>query len=76
VGTRGRDRDDLGAIDFAAIARACGGRGIRVETDAGFEHALRQALANDRPTVIHVALDRGWVHPDEPFAGTSSTDHA
>jgi acetolactate synthase-1/2/3 large subunit len=58
---------DLGPIDFAAVARACGARGIRVETDAAFELALRQALANDRPTVIHAALDRGWVHPDEPF---------
>ena len=58
---------DLGSIDFAAVARACGARGIRVETDGAFEQALRQALANDRPTVIQVDLDRGWVHPDEPF---------
>jgi len=58
---------DLGPIDFAAIARACGARGIRVETDAAFEQALRQALANDRPTVIQVALDRGWVSPDRPY---------
>jgi acetolactate synthase-1/2/3 large subunit len=58
---------DLGSIDFAAIARACGARGIRVETDAAFEQALRQALANDRPTVIQVALDRGWMTPDEPY---------
>src|SRR5262245_55647817 len=63
---------DLGPVDFAAIARACGARGIRVETDAAFEQALRQAMANDRPTVIQVALDRGWVHPDQPFAGTSA----
>jgi acetolactate synthase I/II/III large subunit len=59
---------DLGPIDFAAIARACGARGIRVETDSAFEQAVRQALANDRPTVIQVALDRGWVSPDQPFA--------
>jgi len=58
---------DLGPIDFAAIARAIGARGIRVETDAAFEQALRQAMANDRATVIQVAIDRGWVHPDEPF---------
>ena len=25
---------------------------------------------NDRTTVIQVALDRGWVHPDQPFAGS------
>ncbi|HZC31804.1 MAG TPA: thiamine pyrophosphate-dependent enzyme [Candidatus Bathyarchaeia archaeon] len=55
---------DLGPIDFAAIARACGARGIRVETNAAFEQAVRQALANDKPTVIQVALDRGWVSPD------------
>ena len=59
---------DLGPMDFAAIARACGGRGIRVETTAAFEAALRQAIANDRATVIQVALDRGWVAPDEPYA--------
>jgi acetolactate synthase-1/2/3 large subunit len=58
---------DLGAVDFAAIARACGARGIRVETNAAFEVAVRQALANDRATVIQVALDRGWVSPDQPF---------
>ena len=72
-GEDGAIATDLGPIDFAAIARACGGRGIRVETDAAFEQALRQAMANDRPTVIQVALDRGWVHPDEPFAGAPST---
>ncbi len=68
-GPDGAIATDLGSIDFAAVARACGARGIRVETDAAFEQALRQGLANDRPTVIQVALDRGWVHPDEPFAG-------
>ena len=48
-------------------ARACGARGLRVETAAAFEQALRQALANDRPTVIQATLDRGWVSPDRPF---------
>jgi acetolactate synthase I/II/III large subunit len=57
---------DLGPIDFAAIARACGARGVRVDTDEAFEPALRQALAGDRPTVIHLALDRRWVSVDEP----------
>jgi acetolactate synthase I/II/III large subunit len=72
-GPAGAIATDLGSIDFAAVARACGARGIRVETDAAFEQALRQALANDRPTVIQVALDRGWVHPDEPFASANLT---
>jgi acetolactate synthase-1/2/3 large subunit len=66
-GEAGAIATDLGPMDFAAIARACGARGIRVETDAAFEQAVRQALANDRPTVIQVALDRGWVSPDFPF---------
>jgi acetolactate synthase-1/2/3 large subunit len=67
-GAEGAIATDLGPMDFAAIARACGARGIRVETDSAFEQAVRQALANDRPTVIQVALDRGWVSPDLPFA--------
>ena len=57
---------ELGPIDFAAIARACGARGVRVDTDAGFEPALRQAMVSDRPTVIQLALDRAWVSPDKP----------
>jgi acetolactate synthase-1/2/3 large subunit len=57
---------DLGPVDFAAIARACGARGARVDDDAGFEPALRQALAADRPTVIQLSLDRRWVSPDQP----------
>ena len=63
---------DLGAVDFAAIARACGARGIRGETDAAFEQAVRQAMANDRSTVIQVALDRDWVHPDGPGPSASA----
>jgi len=55
---------DLGPVDFAAIARACGARGIRVERDADFEPALRAALAADRSTVIQLTLDRRWVSVD------------
>ena len=51
---------DLGPIDFAAAARALGARGARVDDDSGFETALRQALVSDRPTVIHLVLDRRW----------------
>ena len=57
---------DLGSIDFAAVARAVGARGARVDTDDTFEPALRQALAADRPTVIQLALDRRWVSVDQP----------
>ena len=56
---------DLGPVDFAAIARACGARGVRVERDADFEPALRAALVADRATVIQVALDRAWLSIDQ-----------
>ncbi len=56
---------ELGPLDFAAVARACGARGVRVEHDAEFEPALRAALAADRATVIQVALDRAWLSIDQ-----------
>jgi acetolactate synthase I/II/III large subunit len=57
---------DLGPVDFAAIARAMGARGVRVDTDADFEGALRQALATmDRPSVLQLPLDRRWVSIDD-----------
>jgi len=46
-------------------ARACGARGVRVDTDAAFEPALRTALAASGPTVIQLALDRRWVSVDD-----------
>jgi acetolactate synthase-1/2/3 large subunit len=57
---------DLGPIDFAAVARGLGARGVRVDRDAEVEPALRQALAEERSTVIQLALDRAWVSVDEP----------
>ena len=60
---------DLGPLDFAAAARACGARGVHVENDAAFEGALRTALAASGPTVIQVSLDRRWVSVDHPATG-------
>ena len=57
---------ELGSVDFAAIARACGARGARVERDGDFEPALRAALAADRTTVIQIALDKAWLSIDQP----------
>jgi acetolactate synthase-1/2/3 large subunit len=56
---------ELGPVDFAAIARACGARGVRVEKDADFEAALRAALAADRTSLIQLSLDRRWVSVDD-----------
>ena len=57
---------DLGPLDVAAIAEGFGARGRRVDDEAEFEALLREALAADRPTVIHLPLDRSWVSVDRP----------
>jgi acetolactate synthase-1/2/3 large subunit len=61
---------ELGPVDFAGIGRALGARGVRVERDADLEAALRQALVEERSTVIQLTLDRAWVSVDQP-AGLS-----
>ena len=44
-------------VDYAAMARACGARGINVESAAALGPALQEALAADLPTVIQVAME-------------------
>ena len=48
------------AAPMRAGARACGARGIRADTDAAFESALRQALGAEGPTLIHLIVDPSW----------------
>jgi acetolactate synthase-1/2/3 large subunit len=48
---------DLFNPDFAALARAYGWHAHRVDATAGFEPAFVEALAADRPTLIHMKLD-------------------
>jgi acetolactate synthase-1/2/3 large subunit len=61
---------ELGAIDFAAVARAHGALGITVTQDASFEPALREAITSRQPSVIHVTVDRGWHSVDDnPVSG-------
>jgi acetolactate synthase-1/2/3 large subunit len=57
---------ELGTVDWAAIARGFGARGVKVEKDAEFEPALRAALAADRATVLQLTLDKRWVSVDQP----------
>jgi acetolactate synthase-1/2/3 large subunit len=54
----------LGAIDFAAVARASGAHGVRIDRDADFEPALVSALASGQTTVLHLDIDPRWVTPD------------
>ena len=56
---------ELGPTDLAAVARGLGARGVRVERDVDVEPALRQALVEERSTVIQLALDRAWVSIDQ-----------
>jgi acetolactate synthase-1/2/3 large subunit len=48
---------DLYNPDFAALARAYGWRATKVEATAQFEPAFADALAAQRPTLIHLRLD-------------------
>jgi len=50
---------DLAETDYAAIARAMGCKGVRVEDPAALGAVFRQAMAErDRPTVIDVVVTR------------------
>ena len=44
-------------VDYAAMARACGARGVNVESADALGPALQEALGADLPTVIQVAME-------------------
>ena len=56
---------DLGAIDFAAVARAHGALGFTVSEEDAFLPAFREAITSRQPSVIHVAVDRAWLSVNE-----------
>jgi acetolactate synthase-1/2/3 large subunit len=43
--------------DYAAMARACGARGVMIESAADLGPALREALASNLPTVIQAPME-------------------
>ncbi len=49
---------DAPATDFAAIGRAYGGHGVRVQNASELEHACREALARDTFTLIEAVIDK------------------
>jgi acetolactate synthase-1/2/3 large subunit len=49
--------------DFAALARAYGAHGARVETTAQFAPAFEEALAAGRPALLHLILDPEAITP-------------
>jgi benzoylformate decarboxylase len=48
---------ELGGIDFTAMASALGCVTHRIEHPAQFRDAITKALADDRPTLLHVVVD-------------------
>lgn len=81
IATRFRDSrtGEIVSTDFAALARAMGADGYRVERDGDFEQALETAVRSGRPAVIDVPVladehpvgTGGWVLPPlRPFAPT------
>lgn len=48
---------DLTNPDFAALAKAYGGHGERVETTEEFAPAFERALASGKPAILHCLLD-------------------
>jgi acetolactate synthase-1/2/3 large subunit len=54
---------------FAEVARVFGAHGIRVEPE-GLDEAVREALVEDRPTVIEVPIPT-WVPPFQVYPRTS-----
>jgi acetolactate synthase-1/2/3 large subunit len=47
----------LGEVDFAALARSLGARGVTVRDEQEFTPALTNALQADQPTVLHLRVD-------------------
>ena len=50
--------NDFLDVDYAAVARAIGAEGIRVEEASGLERAIRQALTCGRAALVDVRIDR------------------
>ncbi len=63
------DACDFQPVDHAAIARACGLHGVRIEDPADFAPALKAALRADRTTVIDVLSDPDAHPPITVFEG-------
>lgn len=63
------------AVDHAAIARACGCEGVRVERADDFAPALEAALAGGGVTVIDVVTDERAHPPISVFQGKTTLDY-
>ncbi len=66
---------DFEAVDHAAIARACGCAGVRIEKPADFLPALTEALGRDTLTVIDVVTDQRAYPPITGFEGKDALNY-
>jgi acetolactate synthase-1/2/3 large subunit len=60
---------DLGPIDFAAVAEACGASAWRVERDADLDDLVTEALGADGVGLVHLRTDRRALSVDRVLAG-------
>jgi acetolactate synthase-1/2/3 large subunit len=62
---------DFASFDHAAIARAMGCHGVRVEEPQQLAPALHEALASDKPAVVdvHTSLSESFVKVTSPLVG-------
>jgi acetolactate synthase-1/2/3 large subunit len=63
------DAVDFAAVDHAAIARACGVAGVRVERGEDAGTALDAAFASGKPTLIEIVTDPDARPPISFYAG-------
>ncbi|MFC7538516.1 thiamine pyrophosphate-dependent enzyme [Siccirubricoccus deserti] len=57
------------AVDHAAIARACGVEGVRIEASSGIRPALEAALAARKPVLLDMVTDPDAKPPISFYAG-------
>lgn len=62
-------------VDHAAIARACGVEGIRIDNPADLPAALETALSSNVLTVIDVVTDERAYPPVTSFTGKQALDY-
>jgi pyruvate oxidase len=62
---------DLGEVDYAAFAKACGGDGFRIDKNEELEITIKQAFLSNKPAIIDVAIE-----DMAPLPGNISYDQA
>ncbi|WP_413725294.1 acetolactate synthase catalytic subunit [Sodalis sp. RH16] len=69
------DACDFSPVDHAAIARACGCEGVRVENPPDLLPALKEAFGRGNTTVIDVITEQRAYPPVTAFEGQDNLDY-